>query len=108
MRPVNLASQNLNNNVWRSKAMYSIDEKIFHDILKKKSIALVGKSCKRIEVIRDNLDNQPNLSFYTKCNIFRDLIKELIYESMRDVEDTVSAFSNGTTINVKFERPISK
>ncbi|HUU88101.1 MAG TPA: hypothetical protein VMX17_10160 [Candidatus Glassbacteria bacterium] len=84
--------------------MYTISEKVLNEILKKKASSLVGRSCKRIEVIRDN----PDLGINTKCNLIKDLIKENIYESMRDIEETILAFSEGANINVNFEKPVSK
>lgn len=84
--------------------MYLVSEKVLNEILRKKFSSLVGRSCKRIEVIRDN-NEVPN---FTKFNLIRDLIKELNYETMREIEETVAAFSEGATINVNFEKPISK
>ena len=83
--------------------MYSISRSVLRSILKKKFSSLVGRSCKRIEVIRDTKD----ISADVKFTLIRDLIKELNYETMREIEETVSSFSDGVNINVKLERPIS-
>lgn len=79
--------------------MYQIDEKVLKHILRKKSNSLVGKSCKRIEVIRDT----KNIDELTKINLLRDLIKELVYENMREIEESISSFATGASfkINVK-------
>lgn len=81
--------------------MLQIDKSTLTSILKKKFNSLVGVSCKRIEVIRD-LDN---VDFKTRCNLFRDLIRELDYESMRDIISCVESFSNGTKIQVSLIKP---
>lgn len=81
--------------------MYNIDEKKVRSILQKKFNALVGKSCKRIEVIRDTKD----IDFLTKLNLIRNLIRELNYETMRDIEESISSFSDGTKIQVSLTQP---
>lgn len=81
--------------------MYNIDESSVRSILKKNFSSLVGKSCKRIEVIRDT----PNIDFATKLNLIRDLIRELDYETMRDIEVNISSFSDGTKIQVSLTKP---
>ena len=81
--------------------MYTIDENIIKSILKKQFSALVGKTCKRLEVIRDT----DNIDFYVKLNLIRDLIRELDYETMREIENMISSFSDGTKIQVSFTQP---
>lgn len=81
--------------------MLHLDEKNVRSILQKRFNALVGKSCKRIEVIRDNADIHPN----TKFTLIRDLIRELDYEAMRDILDCFESFSNGTKIQVSLTKP---
>ena len=84
--------------------MYQIDKNVLNKILRKKFNSLVGKSCKRLEVIRDI----KNINEITKLNLLRDLIKELDYEAMREIEESINSFSKGITVDVKFDRPISK
>jgi hypothetical protein len=84
--------------------MYTIEKNVLKTILQKKFSALVGRSCKRIEIIRDNVD----INNITKFNLIRDEIKNLNYETMRDIEEVIAAFSDGVTINVTLEKPISK
>lgn len=81
--------------------MYTITKNTLNSILKRAFSSLVGKSCKRIEIIRDN----EQLCCETKINLIRDLIKELDYETMRSIEETVEAFSDGTKINVTIQKP---
>jgi len=81
--------------------MLNIDEKSLQSILKSKFSSLVGKSCKRIEVIRDTKD----IDMVTKLNLIRNLIRELDYETMRDIKECISAFSNGTKIQVELTKP---
>ena len=81
--------------------MYNIDEKTVRSVLKTRFSSLVGKSCKRIEVIRDTKD----IDFATKLNLIRNLIRELDYETMRDIEECFLQFSNGTKIQVALTKP---
>lgn len=81
--------------------MYNMDERTVRDILKKKFQSLVGKTCKRIEVLRDNKD----IADCTKLNLVRDLIKELDYETMREIQSSIELFSNGTKIQVTLIKP---
>jgi len=81
--------------------MYNIDEKTVRSILKSKFSALVGKSCKRMEVIRDT----KNIDEVTKLNLIRNLVRELDYETMRDIESCIDAFSKGTKIQVSLNTP---
>jgi hypothetical protein len=81
--------------------MYTISKSVLKNILQKKFSSLVGKSCKRIEVIRDMKDTPVT----AKLDLIRLLIKELNYETMRDLEETISAFSEGTKIQVNFNKP---
>jgi len=78
-----------------------MDEKMVRSILQSKFSALVGKSCKRIEVIRDNTE----ISSSVKLNLLRDLIKELDYEAMREIESCFDSFSKGTKIQVSLTKP---
>ena len=81
--------------------MYVMDEQKLNVILKRSFSALVGKSCKRIEVIRDTKD----MDFLIKLNLIRDLIRELDYETMREIKENVSLFSEGTKIQVVLTKP---
>lgn len=81
--------------------MYNIDENIVRAILKKQFVALVGKSCKRIELIRDNKELHP----ITQINLIKDLIRELDYEAMREIENNIDSFSKGVKINVSLNKP---
>lgn len=80
--------------------MYNIDDKVIKTILHKSFTSLVGKSCKRIEIIRDT----PNLTESTKIDLIRDLIKEQNYEAMRDIEALISAFSQGVRCDVHLHK----
>jgi len=81
--------------------MYNMDEKTVRNILKAKFSALVGKSCKRIEVIRDTTD----INSTAKFTLIRDLIRELDYEAMRDIQSCIESFSEGTKIQVSLTKP---
>ena len=81
--------------------MYNIDEQTVRSILRKSGASLVGKSCKRIEIVRDRTD----IDATAKLNLIKDLIKELDYEAMRDIESLIASFSAGTKIQVSFIKP---
>ena len=84
--------------------MYIISEAEFKKILKDKFRAIVGEQCKRLEIIRDNKEIPES----AKINLIKDLIKELNYESMRDLELQVKCFSNGLKyFKVNMNKPIS-
>lgn len=85
--------------------MYNISKIAFETILKEKFSALVGVSCKRIEVLRDRKD----ISVKEKFNLLRDLIKELDYEAMRELQVQVKCFSQGLDyFKVTLNKPTSK
>jgi len=81
--------------------MYNIDEKTVRAILKSKFSALVGKSCKRLELLQSRFDIDAN----QKISIAKSLIRELDYETMRDIEECISSFSDGTKIQVSLTKP---
>ena len=83
--------------------MYNIDEKTIKNIVKKRFTSLVGKSCKRIEVIQKTKDVPDDI----KLELVKSIIKELNYETMRGLENDIALFSNGTKINVNLNRPNS-
>lgn len=88
--------------------MYQITEKALKEILKKKFSALVRESCKRIEKLRD-ADEYKTVSAEIKFTLIRDLIKELDWETMREIDEQISCFSNGLEyFNINFKTPTSK
>ena len=83
--------------------MLQVREQVFKKILRKKFNSLVGKSCKRLEVLSKRTD----ISSFQIVDIVKDLVKELNYETMRDIEESVFAFNEGTHVDVKFTKPDS-
>ena len=83
--------------------MYTVDEKILQNILRKKFNAFVGTSCETIEGLF-----KENLSDSIRERLIKESIKKYAYNSMRDIDDQISAFSKGININVKLNKPISK
>lgn len=84
--------------------MYTIKKNVFKNILKKKFNSLVGNLCERIELFA----HENNIAI--DSSMVRTLIKEIkkdSYDSMRDVEGQVEAFSKGININVNIIRPDS-
>lgn len=84
--------------------MQNVSENVIQMILKRHFNSLVGKSCKRFEILRDTKELSPETSF----NLSRDLVKELAYETMRDILTDISAYAQGVSIDVKLNKPISK
>ena len=83
--------------------MFTIDEIIFNKILKKKFSSLVGTSCESIEdIFKDKFDNVK-----TEFKIKKTL-KKSVYDTMREIEEQISAFNKGVNINIKFNKPISE
>lgn len=81
--------------------MYNMDEKTVRDILIVGFKSLVGKSCKRLEILAD----AENVSTKAKILIAKALIKELSYESMRDIRNSFAKYSTGTKIQVTLIKP---
>ena len=81
--------------------MYNVDEKTVSEILRLGFKSLVGKSCKRLEILAD----EHNVTTKDKILIAKKLIKELSYESMRDVRNALDKYSEGTKIQVSLTKP---
>lgn len=83
--------------------MYQINEGTLKNILSRKFSALVGCSLEEIDSFQKkyNLDNNEVL-------LTKKLIKKLNYEAMREIENQISAFSNGVQIGVSLTKPNSK
>lgn len=71
--------------------MYQISKEEFKKILDAKSIAIVGEQCKRVEMI----GKDRSVPMSSKCDLIKRLIKEIVYESIRDLELEVKCFSTG-------------
>jgi hypothetical protein len=83
--------------------MYSIDEKLFQGILKKKFSSFVGTSCETIE----NLF-QEDISKTVSEKLIKDAVKKHAYNAMREIESEIDAFNKGFNININFKKPVSK
>ena len=81
--------------------MYNVDEKTVSEILRLGFKSLVGKSCKRLELLAPEV----NVSEKDKILIAKKLIKELSYEAMRDIKHSLARFSDGTQIQVTLIQP---
>ena len=81
--------------------MYNMSEKTVSDILRLGFKSLVGKSCKRLEILAE----EKSLNTERKIIVAKDLIKELSYESMRDVRNALDKYSEGTKIQVSLTKP---
>ena len=83
--------------------MYNIDEKVFKSILKKRFDSFIGTSCETIEkILKEDVNKD------VSARLIKDALKKYAYNSMRSIDEQVSAFDKGTKITVKFQKPISK
>ena len=119
--------------------MYTIPKNTLKSVLRHQFASLVGRTCKRIEVIRDRVfknetrigneittiisdDSMKNETRSVLINdliqdiinrerekftLVRDLIRELDYETMRQVEKQIEAFSQGINFKVTLQKPDS-
>ena len=71
--------------------IYNISDEIIKSICKTQKYTLIGKLMKRYEVLAD----QKDLSNVTNKNLFRQLIKELVHENFRDLENQMACYSKG-------------
>lgn len=76
--------------------MYTIDEKILSVILKRKFNALIGSVCERLE-----RTSELNLSSKDLIDQMKFEFKKSSYSTMREIEEQVSSFSDGTKIMVE-------
>ena len=81
--------------------MYNVDERTVSDVLRIGFKSLVGKSCKRLEILAE----EKSLNTERKIIVAKDLIKELSYEAMRDIKHALARFSDGTKIQVTLTKP---
>lgn len=80
--------------------LYQIDETTIKSILKRKFSSLVGNTLEGI----DNFQTIYNLNDKQVFQ-FKQLVKKLNYEAMRDIEGQISAFSQGVKIGVSLIQP---
>jgi len=73
--------------------MYNISEKDLKKILSDTASATVGHLLKRIEVVYKN----NSLHQEQKENLFKDIIREIIYENFRDINSKVKCYNYGLT-----------
>lgn len=82
--------------------MYSITKNTLGSVLKRRFGSLVGTLCERIEFLeKENLSNE------VLVRLIKNEIKKDAYNTMRTIEDQISAFSEGVKINVKLQKPTS-
>lgn len=83
--------------------MYTLDNKVLQSILRKKFNSLVGNSCETIEnFFKEDLDKT------VSERLIKEALKKYAYNTMREIEDQISAFSHGVNININLKRPVSK
>jgi len=73
--------------------MYKITDKFISNLLKDYSRALVGRLCKQIESLQKNLEeNSPEFKSLSHA---KNLHREMIYETFRDLKDNIRACNSG-------------
>ena len=83
--------------------MYTIDEKVLQSILRKKFNSFVGTSCETIEnFFKEDLDKS------VAEKLIKEMIKKYAYNSMREIDAQISAFSQGVNININLKKPVSE
>jgi len=84
--------------------MYTVKKSVLNQVFKRKFNSLVGNICERIEMFSKN--NGIDIDNAQVREVIFD-VKKYCYDTMRDTEEQINAFSDGVNINVKFERPDS-
>jgi hypothetical protein len=83
----------------------NVSKEFLNEILKAHKYELLGKLMKRYEVIY----SQDKISLDQRKNLLRELIKEEIHESFRDLETKLLCHSKGVQLfQVETIRPSSK
>ena len=82
--------------------MYSITKNTLGSILKKRFGSLVGTLCERIEFLETE-----DISKETLMRLIKKEIKKDAYNTMRNIEEQISSFSDGVKININLDNPIS-
>lgn len=83
--------------------MYTIDETVLNNLLKKKFSSLVGNTCETTEdIFKEDISPKASEELIKKA------IKKFAWDSMREIKTQISLFSKGVNININLDRPISK
>ena len=80
--------------------MYILNDKIVDKILKRKFMCLVGSLCERIENFEITKSDKSDLVKAIKFEL-----KKTSYDTMREIKEQMSSFSEGTTVSVDFDKP---
>lgn len=83
--------------------MYTIDEKLLKSIMLKKFNTLVGNTC---EVVENRFKDTLDKSLSEK--LIKEAIRKYAFDSMREIQEQISAFSKGVNININFKKPESQ
>jgi len=71
--------------------IYNISEEFIKNICKTQKFSLIGKIMKRFEVLFAN----KTLNDSQRKDLMRSLLKELIHENYRDLEQQIDCYSKG-------------
>jgi len=82
--------------------MYSITENTLKSILQRRFGSFVGILCERIE----NLEKE-NISKDVLVRLIKQEVKKDAYNTMRNIEEQISSFTDGVKINVNLQKPTS-
>lgn len=75
---------------------YKVSPKFLEGTIKFGGKSLVGKICKRIELLQQNKDPYRNIKSEEKLEIIKDLVKEIIYEELRNIKYSIIYYNKGT------------
>lgn len=78
--------------------MYKITNKDLSKLFHDSSVAIVGRLCKNIEALQRDLDK--NSVEFKYLSHVKELHRETIYQSFRDLRNEIKAYNNG----IKFRK----
>ena len=70
---------------------YEISEQFLEEAIEKSSRSLVGKACKRFEILKDK-------------ESIKSAVKELIYEQFRNLKEIIKSFNTGVKFKTKRDK----
>lgn len=82
--------------------MYTVSKNTISSILKRKFGSLVGTLCERIESLE-----KENIPKDVLMRLVKNELKKDAYNTMREIEEQISRFSEGVKINISIQKPTS-
>jgi len=75
---------------------YKVSAYFLERLIKFGGNKLVGLVCKRIELLQKNKEPYIDIKPEDKLTVLKDLIKELIYEELRNIKYSIIYYNKGT------------